>query len=118
MNWPLKPYDFYTLLVLLRFPMHPYAIRQEMIVICGHKHLPDKASVRRSIDRLVAAGMIKECISTPWPWLKARRGAPYELTKRGRHRLGQEVEMYEEIVFRARYKLKQYDEKIAADPYY
>lgn len=57
------------------------------------------------MNGLLVAGLIEECFSDPYYWLKARRGSPYELTKTGRKTIKRELEMYREIISISRIRL-------------
>jgi DNA-binding PadR family transcriptional regulator len=98
--------QFLTLAVLLRFPMHAYAIRLEIVELTGHRVWPSKSTIEGVLDSLLANKLIEECYSNPHYWLKARRGSPYELTERGRHEIKKELAMYREITSIAQHRLK------------
>lgn len=95
--------QFLTLVCLYRHPMHPYAIRQEIIELTDHKYYPAHSTVQQTIKALLSAGLIEECRSNPNYWLKARRSAPYELTHLGKRHLDTEVSVYFKICQIVRY---------------
>ena len=107
----LTKMQFLVLAVLLRCPMHPYAIRQEIIELSGRRAWPSQSSVRAAIVSLLARrGLIQECFySDPHYWLKAKRGVPYELTKTGRQTVERELNMYREVISEARFWLNKFD---------
>jgi DNA-binding PadR family transcriptional regulator len=89
--------QFLILCALIRFPMHPYAVRQEVIAISHNREWPSKSTIRHAIDALLKRGFIESCSSDPHYWLKARRSEPYELTDKGRKTLMKEWEMYRRV---------------------
>lgn len=95
---------FLVLTALLKFPMHPYAIRQEIIRLTGHEIILPHSTIRAAFDSLLKIGWIEECRDNAYAWLVARRSVPYELTDSGHHRARRELSMYYEIVVKS-YKL-------------
>jgi DNA-binding PadR family transcriptional regulator len=89
--------------------MHIYALRQEINELTGHGYYPTHSTLKRSIGTLLAAGFIEDCHSNPHYWLKAKRGAPYELTERGRKRIDKELAMYFRLCQVARISLRQHE---------
>jgi DNA-binding PadR family transcriptional regulator len=86
--------QFLIMAALLRHPMHPYAIRQEIIQLTQIRIFPAESTIRNAIKKLEKLGYIEECVSNPYYWLKAKRSAPYELTERGRNKIEREIIMY------------------------
>jgi DNA-binding PadR family transcriptional regulator len=94
---PSSKVQFLVLCALIRFPMHPYAIRQEIIELTGHYYFPSQSTIQRALGKLLSLNHIEECASNPYYWLKAKRGAPYELTESGCHQVKRELRMYREL---------------------
>jgi DNA-binding PadR family transcriptional regulator len=90
--------QFLVMVTLVRSPMHPYLIRQEIIELTSRQVWPVRSSVRRALDSLVRAGYIQEVsYSDPHYWIKTRRGAPYEITEAGYWKVRRELSMYHEV---------------------
>src|SRR5258707_1286585 len=92
--------QFLVMVSLLRFPMHPYAIRQEIISLTGHRYFPSKSTVHSAINRLEHTGFVSagDAHDDPYIWLKSRQSVPYKLTPLGHHRLKQEAKMYGKLL--------------------
>lgn len=90
----LTKVQFLVLACLMRQPMHLYAIRQQIIDLTDHTYYPRGSTVKQATEALLNKGLIKECDSDPHHWLKARRGAPYELTEDGQGTLRRETGVY------------------------
>jgi DNA-binding PadR family transcriptional regulator len=100
----LSKHQFLALTALLRGPMHPFALRQEIVELSGRQVWPPHSTLRKVLDSLLAAGYIEECSSNndPYYWLKARRGAPYALTDKGHAVVRRELSMYYEVIVKSR----------------
>ncbi len=109
----LTKYQFLVLATLLDRPMHPYAVRQGVIALTGHEVWPSKTSLRKTMNSLLGSGYIEECRSDPHYWLKARRGAPYEITEVGYSTVRRELSMYFEVVVKSRNWLGKFDVEAA-----
>lgn len=94
----LRKIQFLVMLSLLRMPLHEYAIRQEVFELTGHNYFPAASTIRRAVDGLLVRKYVEECYSDPDYWLKARRGAPYELNEQGQKRLRIELLMYRDLI--------------------
>lgn len=106
----LSKHQFLVLVVLLRQPMHPYAVRQEVINLTGHHEWPSQSTIRGVLDKLLAVKYIEECRrDNPHHWLRARRGAPYELTEAGYWIARRELSMYHEVIIKSRAWLEKFD---------
>lgn len=108
---PFTKVQFLVLTVLLQCPMHPYAVRQEVIELTARRYFPSKTTIRTTLNRLIQLDMIEECGGETDPnyWFKARRGAPYRLTSYGREQIDKELMVYLEILTTARLWMKQYE---------
>jgi DNA-binding PadR family transcriptional regulator len=82
--------------------------KNQFLVLCAV--WLSKSTVISVLKRLETGGYIEECASNPHYWLKARRGAPYEITDIGYLRLRRELSMYWEIVVKTRKWLEEIDD--------
>ena len=108
----LTKYQFLSLAALLRHPMHPYAVRQEIIQLTLFKVWPSKTTVHKNLQKLQAAGYIQECLSDPHYWLKAHRGVPYEITNEGYWIIRKELAMYHLVFSKSWQRLAELDDRI------
>ena len=105
----LTKLQFLALTGLLRRPMHPYALRQEIIELTGRQVWPSTSSLRRALDSLLRASYIEECRSDAYYWMKARRSAPYEVTDKGYWIVRRELSMHYEVIVKSRSWLDKFD---------
>lgn len=93
----LKPVELFTLAALLQCALHNYAVKQQITEISGRLFTPDKSTLKRSLERLLAQNLIEEC-SNPNYWVDDRICIPYQLTAAGRSRIERELLMYLRLI--------------------
>jgi DNA-binding PadR family transcriptional regulator len=99
---PLTFVQFCTLIVLLRCPMHAYAIQQDVDILTERRFKPFKNTLKRALKALAAEGYIQDCSESRY-WVSRRRlGTVYELTRRGRRLVDHELLMYLQLITTAK----------------
>ena len=98
------------MVALLRMPMHPYAIRQEVIELTNQRIWPAYMTIHSAIKSLVKKELVTESENSLY-WLKARRSVPYELTDKGIEIIEKELNNYSHVVAEGRLLLQQSQSK-------
>jgi DNA-binding PadR family transcriptional regulator len=99
---PLKPALFLLLVCLGRGDRHGYALRKEVAERSGGRVRLGPATLYRSIEALLDAGLIEESARRPSPELDDERRRYYRITGRGRRTLAVETRRLEELAAAAR----------------
>lgn len=102
----LSKTQFLALAAFLRCPMHPYALRQEIIEMTGNRYYPSQSTLQRVIMKLEELGFIEESGNSQY-WLRAKRSVPYELTAKGRKLIDRELVMYFEVISQAKLSIQR-----------
>jgi DNA-binding PadR family transcriptional regulator len=98
---PLTPAVFYILFALADGDRHGYAIMQEIVKLSDGEFRMGPATLYTNIQRLLAAGLIKEVSGSGSEEQDARRRY-YRLTRQGRTGVEQELERMRNVLRRAR----------------
>ena len=96
---PLTPAVFYILFALADGDRHGYAIMQETVKLSEGEFRMGPATLYTNIQRLLAAGLIKEVSGGSGEQDARRRN--YRLTRQGRSQMEQELERMRKLLRRA-----------------
>jgi DNA-binding PadR family transcriptional regulator len=99
---PLTPAIFHILLALAGGERHGYGIMQEVEALTAGRVRLGPGTLYRSIQRLLAAGLIAEAAERPDPALGAERRRYYRLTDRGQRLAAAEAQRLADLVRVAR----------------
>jgi DNA-binding PadR family transcriptional regulator len=99
---PLRPRDFFVLLVLAGGDLHGYAIMKEVERQSGGRVRLEVGSLYRTISRLLEAGLIAEPAGGPPLEAEEERRRPYCISAYGRRVAEREAERLVEVVELAR----------------
>ena len=99
---PLTPAVFHILLALAGGERHGYGIMQEVEALTAGRVRLGPGTLYRSIQCLLAAGLIAEAAEWPDPALGAERSRYYRLTDRGRRLAAAEAQRLADLVRVAR----------------
>jgi DNA-binding PadR family transcriptional regulator len=99
---PLPPAVFHILLALAAGERHGYGIMREVEALTAGRVRLGPGTLYRSIQRLLAAGLIAEAEERPDPALSDERRRYYRLTDRGRRLAAAEAQRLADLVRVAR----------------
>ena len=94
---PLKPLHFLMLLALADGDRHAYGIKKDLATRQEHRDL-GPGTLYRSIDQLIAAGLIEETDRRPVAELDDARRRYYRLTAFGRRVAAAEVDRLADLL--------------------
>jgi DNA-binding PadR family transcriptional regulator len=98
---PLKPLHFLMLLTLADGDRHAYGIKKELAARQAHRDL-GPGTLYRTIDQLIASGLIQETDRRPAPELDDERRRYYRLTPFGRRVAVAEADRLSDLLKAAR----------------
>ena len=99
---PLKPAAFLMLLCLAEGEHHGYALKKAVLKRSGGRVDLGPATLYRTLENLVTAGLIQESEQRPAPALDDERRRYYRLTPSGRRAAGAEARHLAGLVGAAR----------------
>ena len=102
----LSKLHIFILVVLIRMPMHPYAIRLEIIELSKNRFWPAYSTIYSNLKSLESKKLIQETDDSGY-WLRARKSVPYELTEKGLNLIEKELDNYSYVLSMGRLWLKQ-----------
>lgn len=105
--------QFLVLAALLRCPMHPYFIRQEVIQLAGSRYHPSHSTIPGAIRQLMSRKLIRACDGRddPYYWFKAKRAVPYELTESGYAMFKREFDIINAFIPVIRFNMSLYEDR-------